>query len=95
MGHTHFAQSYLYSGKSTSFIETKDFIVAKENKYIVNVGSVGQPRDGDSRACFCFFDSDQMVIEICRVKYDIDLVQRKIFEAGLPTSLAERLVLGQ
>ena len=75
----------------------KDYNVAIEpdTQYIINVGSVGQPRDGDSRACFCVYDSKEKSIQIKRAEYDIKSAQLKILKAELPSSLAHRLVLGQ
>ncbi len=61
-------------------------------RYIVNAGSVGQPRDGDQRACYVIFDESK--IDIIRVPYDIHLTQRKMKDAGLPIPLIERLSKG-
>lgn len=64
-------------------------------RYIVNVGSIGQPRDGDPRSAFCVYDSETGSIEIKRTTYDIETAQKKIRQAGLPEMLAERLAYGQ
>jgi diadenosine tetraphosphatase ApaH/serine/threonine PP2A family protein phosphatase len=76
-----------------------DLVVHKEqvelgapHRYIVNCGSVGQPRDGDPRACYALFDDKR--IELVRVAYDIDSVQKKMSAAGLPLPLIERLRQG-
>jgi|SRR5208283_1469114 len=61
-------------------------------RYIVNVGSVGQPRDGDPRACYAVVNDD--LIALCRVQYDIEKTQSKMKEYGLPTPLIERLSRG-
>ena len=63
-------------------------------KAVVNVGSVGQPRDRDPRAAWCLIDTDAWSIEIRRVEYDIDTAADKIRAAGLPPQLAERLYHG-
>jgi diadenosine tetraphosphatase ApaH/serine/threonine PP2A family protein phosphatase len=63
-------------------------------RYLVNVGSTGQPRDGDSRAAFAVYDTDEGAIALHRVEYDIGAAQRKIREAGLPPILADRLENG-
>ncbi len=63
-------------------------------KVLMNVGSVGQPRDEDPRAAFGLFDTESGAIAIERVEYDIDSVQRKIRAAGLPEVLARRLEFG-
>ncbi|MCY3555752.1 MAG: metallophosphoesterase family protein [Gemmatimonadetes bacterium] len=69
--------------------------LASERSYIVNVGSVGQPRDGDPRAAYCVYDTEMKQIEIKRVAYDLETAQRKIRKAGLPDLLAERLEFGR
>jgi predicted phosphodiesterase len=63
------------------------------NRYIINVGSVGQPRDGDSRAAYALLYEERA--EIVRVQYDIGRTQRKMREAGLPLPLIERLSRGK
>lgn len=63
-------------------------------RYIVNVGSVGQPRDRDPRAAYAVWDVDAGAVEIRRVAYDVPAARRKIAEAGLPRFLADRLAAG-
>ena len=63
-------------------------------RYLVNVGSVGQPRDGDPRAAYALWDVDDRRVTIERVSYDVASAQRKILRAGLPRFLAERLAVG-
>ena len=67
----------------------------KDHRYLVNVGSVGQPRDGDPRAACAIFDSDTSFVAIKRVPYDIVSAQKKIIQAGLPPFLAARLSEGR
>ncbi|MCB1069566.1 MAG: metallophosphoesterase family protein [Verrucomicrobia bacterium] len=64
-------------------------------KYFINVGSVGQPRDGDPRAAYVIFDMDNELVELRRVKYDIEKAQKRITDAGLPARLAARLAVGR
>lgn len=64
-------------------------------RYMINPGSVGQPRDNDSRAAFILFDSGESSITFCRVPYNIAAAQRKIRAAGLPDRLADRLAEGR
>ena len=64
-------------------------------KYFVNVGSVGQPRDGDPRAGYVVYDLARQTIELRRLEYDVATAQRKIREAGLPERLAKRLGEGR
>jgi diadenosine tetraphosphatase ApaH/serine/threonine PP2A family protein phosphatase len=63
-------------------------------KYIVNVGSVGQPRDGDPRSCFVIFDPETGKVNYVRLKYEVERTYQKIIKSGLPTFLAERLLKG-
>jgi len=63
-------------------------------KYLVNCGSVGQPRDLDPRAAYCVYDTQDKTIEIKRLEYDIKTAQEKILDAGLPKNLAYRLGQG-
>jgi diadenosine tetraphosphatase ApaH/serine/threonine PP2A family protein phosphatase len=69
--------------------------LAGTSKYLVNPGSVGQPRDGDSRAAFALYDTDARVVTFHRVPYDIERAQQKIIGARLPERLAIRLEEGR
>jgi len=64
-------------------------------RYLVNPGSVGQPRDGDSRAAYAILDTTAEEIVIRRVAYPVELACRRILAAGLPKALGERLVRGR
>jgi predicted phosphodiesterase len=64
-------------------------------KYLVNPGSIGQPRDGDPRAAFAVFDTEANTVAFHRVPYDIERAQKKIISAGLPDRLASRLAEGR
>lgn len=64
------------------------------HRFLINVGSVGQPRDGDSRLCVAFFDTETFHYELVRAEYDIDGAAAKIIAAGLPRRLADRLSVG-
>ena len=63
-------------------------------RYLINVGSVGQPRDGDWRASYGLLDTVSGTYENRRVEYDVQGAMRKIIDAGLPRRLAERLAVG-
>lgn len=86
-----------------SLSEEEDCRVVKENplkiktgvRYIINVGSVGQPRDLNPLASFGIYDVRKNEYELCRVEYDVAKTQQKIKETSLPDFLAERLELGQ
>lgn len=64
------------------------------HRFIINVGSVGQPRDGDPRACVAFFDTETFELDLRRVPYNVDRTAQRIREEGLPESLAKRLEKG-
>jgi len=86
-----------------SMNEHEDYRVVRENplpiepnrRYIINVGSVGQPRDLIPKAAFGIYDTEEGTYELLRVDYDIAETQSKILSSGLPAFLAERLELGQ
>ena len=67
----------------------------KGHKYLFNIGSIGQPRNGDPRASFAIYNSDEQTVSRCRVPYDIATAQQKVLEAGLPDRLALRLSIGR
>jgi diadenosine tetraphosphatase ApaH/serine/threonine PP2A family protein phosphatase len=76
-------------------IEAQDFKLPVGRKYFINVGSVGQPRDGDPRASYAIYSPAERMVRFRRVEYDIAAAQARIRAAGLPERLAERLALGQ
>jgi predicted phosphodiesterase len=91
-GHTHRQGGFRMSRRSiTQF--TPDRMLAIEPKYfyMVNPGSVGQPRDGDPRAAYALYSPEERAVEFCRVAYDVDRAAAKIRAAGLPDFLAARL----
>lgn len=95
VGHTHSPIIFKKNSGKITYVKDSNIVIEPDNQYIINVGSVGQPRDGDNRACFCVYDSKERSVQIKRIEYDIQSAQLKILKAGLPSSLAHRLVLGQ
>lgn len=93
-GHTHVRIYYtlIEDGVRRSF--NNEFSVNQEAKYLINPGSVGQPRDRDPRASFLIYDDDERIVKFIRLEYDIESAQRKILEAGLDGKLADRLSFG-
>ena len=71
-----------------------EFRLEEGVKYFINVGSVGQPRDRDNRACYVVYDSDARTVTFRRVAYDVEAAQQAILAVGLPEYLAERLGKG-
>lgn len=74
--------------------ENSELDLREFQKVIVNVGSVGQPRDGDPRACCAIYDDNKEIVKIFRFSYDIQTVQRKMMNENLPYFLIERLSFG-
>lgn len=94
-GHTHVQIAFTLA-EGAVFIEQGGTIRIREDRlYLVNPGSVGQPRDGDPRAAFAVYDPDARELSFHRVEYDIRACQDKVLRAGLPPRLAERLALGR
>jgi len=75
-------------------LDEGDFDISHVDKCIINVGSVGQPRDEDPRACFTTYDDEKNIITTHRVTYDIKATQDKIIAAGISPFLAKRLEEG-
>jgi len=93
-GHTHVPLAFEKAGIVRGGLYTQLRITAGR-KYYINVGSVGQPRDGDPRAAYAIYDLVQNVVELRRVEYDIQAAQEKIRAAGLPDRAATRLEIGR
>ena len=94
-GHTHCPMIYEKSMSGVYRIDAQDFTLPIGRKYFVNVGSVGQPRDGDPRATYVIFDPKERTVRYRRLAYDIEAAQERIRLAGLPERLAARLAVGQ
>lgn len=94
VGHSHGPVVYM---KKDNFISGHRFVSKIESgcQYIVNVGSVGQPRDGDYRASYVIYDLELQTLKLRRVEYDVAKAQKKILDAGLPEILADRLSIGR
>jgi len=94
VGHTHELKLIGFDGKVSEHIPLQKGIVKhlhKDRKYIVNVGSVGQPRDGNNNAKYAIWDTSEDSLEVRFVPYDIAAVVRKIIAAGLPRVHADHL----
>ena len=96
IGHTHSPVTFVENREGkVSLLPDNSFSLRDEYRYIINVGSVGQPRDGDPRAAYGIFDAEQKSFTLKRIVYDFEDTQKKIIEAGLPPSLASRLSEGR
>ena len=94
-GHTHCPMIYEKSMNGVWRIDPQEMRLQPGRKYFINVGSVGQPRDGDPRAAYMIYDVASRVVKFRRIEYDIAAAQAKIRAAGFPERLAERLQFGQ
>jgi predicted phosphodiesterase len=100
-GHTHVALSARMDNHRRLEIDAPEghpefaTSIEADSKYLINPGSVGQPRDGDSRAAYAIADLDRNVVTLYRVAYPIEAAQKKILDAGLPPMLAYRLGMGR
>jgi len=99
-GHTHVPAAFQLHGDELQVIgpprgERFRLAIDEDGRYLVNCGSVGQPRDGDPRAAYAIVDTDARTLTVFRVEYDVSTAQAKIIAAGLPEVLAQRLGMGR
>ncbi len=102
-GHTHFQGGFSFHHDKLEVIQLRPepgasfaaLRVEPGTRYLLNPGSIRQPRDGDPRAAFAIADMDHKVIEFWRVPYDIEAVQQRMLQAGLPEPLILRLAYGR
>jgi len=97
VGHTHVPIALLRLADSqgrTAYAPTIDLDLSESDRCLINVGSVGQPRDEDHRTGWVLFDSDAELVRIERLEYDIEREAARIRDAGLPRVLGDRLYLG-
>jgi diadenosine tetraphosphatase ApaH/serine/threonine PP2A family protein phosphatase len=94
IGHTHDLEHVEYDGQGVSRHPLREGSIrlCLENRHILNIGAVGQPRDGDNRAKYVIWDDQTRILEVRFVAYDVDAVIRKIRAAGLPEVNATRLL---
>jgi diadenosine tetraphosphatase ApaH/serine/threonine PP2A family protein phosphatase len=99
-GHTHLPVVFHYEQEVfDGFVPEPDadttIVLKPAARYLINPGSVGQPRDGDPRASYAIYDANALSLVLHRVTYAVDAAQRRITTAGLPASLANRLAVGR
>jgi predicted phosphodiesterase len=94
IGHSHLPVIFKLNGNNIITLNDKHIVIENNSRYIINVGSVGQPRDRDPRLSFGFIDTENMIYDNVRVNYNIEVTVRKILGAGLPGFLALRLTEG-
>lgn len=93
-GHTHLQCSFTLVRKAVRRLDTTEFVTDDRYSYLVNPGSVGQPRDHDPRAAYAVYDTVSRLVSLRRAPYDVNATQRKVLRAGLPEMLATRLWVG-
>ncbi len=93
-GHTHTPRFYV-KAEGVHAVPGDTIPIESGKKYFINVGSVGQPRDGDWRASYAIYDMGTQKVTVRRIEYDLEKAQQKILDAGLPEMLANRLAVGK
>jgi len=94
LGHSHVPITFFDDDPISYFMES-EIMLSESEKLLVNVGSVGQPRDQDPRAAYAVYDTDESTIWIKRTEYDVDAAAEAILAAGLPATNADRLSHGR
>ncbi len=95
IGHSHLCKAFAFDddGKVEE-LSGERLELRRDRKYIISVGSVGQPRDYDPRACFATYDGERRVVQMHRVAYDVRASARRILDAGLAPNFGKRLFVG-
>ena len=98
-GHTHFAVVFRLIKDLLEVVSPANgdtlLTIEPQARYLVNPGSVGQPRDGDPRAAYVIYDTDTKQLDLIRLAYPLEMTQEKMLKVGLPDPLARRLALGR
>ena len=94
VGHTHHAALFCQMESGPVPLTSSELAIGR-HRYLVNTGSVGQPRDGDPRASFALWDVDAEHVELRRTEYPLRRTQEKIHDLGWPAYAAERLARGE
>jgi len=98
LAHTHIAEAYIeQNGKvlNPQFPEGGEILLHEQKRYLINCGSIGQPRDGNPSASFGLYDTEKGIVKISRIEYNIQRAADKIVAAGLPEYLSIRLYTGR
>ncbi len=94
IGHSHLCKAFALRDGEVHDVIAQRFTVRPGYRYICSVGSVGQPRDYDARACFVTYDTEKRLVQFHRVEYDVSASAQKIFDAELSINFGKRLFLG-
>jgi predicted phosphodiesterase len=94
IGHSHLCRVFALTPTTVEEIAAKQFYVDRERKFVISVGSIGQPRDYDNRASYTTYDTDTKRFEFKRIEYDIETAAEKVLRAKLERNFAHRLYIG-
>jgi len=94
IGHSHLCKAFALTRNEVFEVVAPKFQIRPGHRYIVSVGSVGQPRDYDNRASYTVYDTEDKTFEFKRVAYDIESAAKKIYDADLERNFGNRLFLG-
>jgi predicted phosphodiesterase len=94
IGHSHLCRVFALTPTTVCEVVNRVFTLDDDKKYIISVGSVGQPRDYDNRSSYTVFDTETRQFEFKRVEYDIEMAAARIFKLGLERNFGNRLFIG-
>ncbi len=94
IGHSHLCKVFALTQFNVTELPAQDLTLDPTLKYIISVGSVGQPRDGDNRASYTLFDSETSRFEFKRIEYDVEAASGKVFNNNLERNFGNRLYIG-
>jgi predicted phosphodiesterase len=95
IGHSHIPGVFAkYADNSVKTLIPSTITLEKNTSYLINVGSIGQPRDNNWRACYCAYDDTKGILSFKRLEYDVNSAAKAILNAKLPPNLASRLFRG-
>lgn len=94
IGHSHLCKVFALTRTDVTELPAKDLTLEPHLKYIISVGSVGQPRDGDNRASFVVYDTETRGFEFKRIEYDVEAASNKVFNNNLERNFGNRLYIG-
>lgn len=94
IGHSHLCKVFELTEDEVTELPARRFTLRPDRKYIISVGSTGQPRDYDNRASYVLYDTATREFDFKRVEYDIETAAQKIFDARLERNFAHRLFIG-
>jgi diadenosine tetraphosphatase ApaH/serine/threonine PP2A family protein phosphatase len=94
IGHSHLCKAFALTATEVHDVIAQRFSIRRNHKYVISVGSVGQPRDYDPRASYTIYETEEQTFEFKRIEYDIETAARKIFEGDLERNFGNRLFIG-